>query len=121
MKKKIASLFLSTVCVISLAATAWGETSRGSSKWTVTFQEGNKMESNFGASDLDEVIYGMQPGDRAVLKLSLENKNSKASDWYMTNQILYSLEDRSGAEPIRISFPIQTIKAKRTLCSAAIQ
>ncbi|MCI8729668.1 MAG: hypothetical protein HFH57_00680 [Lachnospiraceae bacterium] len=95
MKKKIASLFLSTVCVISLAATAWGETSRGSSKWTVTFQEGNKMESNFGASDLDEVIYGMQPGDRAVLKLSLENKNSKASDWYMTNQILYSLEDRS--------------------------
>ena len=51
------------------------------------------MESNFKTSDLDEVIYGMQPGDNVVIELALRNENSSVTDWYMTNKVLQSLEE----------------------------
>ena len=95
MKKKIFSLLLAAGLAVSMPAAVYGETSHGSDGWNVTFTENKKMESSFKSSDLDEIIYGMQPGDKAVLKLKLKNKNNSATDWYMTNEILYSLEDRS--------------------------
>lgn len=95
MKKKIFSLLLAAGLAVSMPAAVYGETSHGSDGWNVTFTENKKMESSFKSSDLDEIIYGMQPGDKAVLKLKLKNKNDSATDWYMTNEILYSLEDRS--------------------------
>ncbi len=95
MKKKILGLLLVAGLVASMPMAAYGEKLPGSSKWKVSFTEAKEMESNFKATDLDEVIYGMQPGDTAVLKMNLENENPAATDWYMTNKILYSLEDRS--------------------------
>lgn len=95
MKKKILSLLLAAGLTVSMPAAAYGETSHGSKGWNVTFTEDKKMQSSFKSSDLDDVIYGMQPGDNAVLKMKLKNKNSASTDWYMTNEILYSLEDRS--------------------------
>ena len=95
MKKKILSLLLVAGLTVSMPAAAYGETSHGNKGWDVTFTEDKKMQSSFKSSDLDDVIYGMQPGDNAVLKMKLKNKNSASTDWYMTNEILYSLEDRS--------------------------
>lgn len=96
MKKKIKSLLLAVLLAASLpAAAVHGETVRGSKGWNVTFTADKKMESSFKSSDLDEAIYGMQPGDNAILRLKLKNDNSITTDWYMTNEILYSLEDRS--------------------------
>lgn len=95
MKKKILSLLLAAGLTASMPMTAYGEVSHGSSKWNVSFTEAKEMETNFKSSDLSETIYGMQPGDTAILKMNLENQNSTTTDWYMTNKILYSLEDRS--------------------------
>ncbi len=95
MKKKILGLLLVAGLVTSMPVAAFGEKLPGSSKWKVSFTEAKEMESNFKATDLDEIIYGMQPGDTAVLKMNLENENPVTTDWYMTNKILYSLEDRS--------------------------
>ena len=96
MKKKTKSLLLAALLAASLpAAAVRGETIQGSRGWSVTFTQDKKMESSFKSSDLDEAIYGMQPGDSAVLRLKLKNENSTGTDWYMTNEILYSLEDRS--------------------------
>ena len=95
MKKKILSLLLAAGLTASMPMTAYGEVSHGSSKWNVSFTEAKEMETNFKSSDLSETIYGMQPGDTAILKMNLENENSTTTDWYMTNKILYSLEDRS--------------------------
>lgn len=53
------------------------------------------MESTFKTSDLNDVIAGMQPGDRVIFSLELNNENKTTTDWYMTNKVLYSLEDRS--------------------------
>lgn len=53
------------------------------------------MESSFKTSDINDTIYGIQPGDNAIVELSLKNENETPTDWYMTNKVLYSLEDRS--------------------------
>ena len=71
------------------------ETSYGGSDWRVTFTDEKKMESSFKTSDINDTIYGIQPGDNAIVELSLKNENETPTDWYMTNKVLYSLEDRS--------------------------
>lgn len=95
MRKMIWKLFLLAGLLASMNMTAYAETSHGNSEWSVVFTEDKKMEANFKTADLDEVIYGLQPGDNVIITLKLQNKNKSATDWYMTNKVLYSLEDRS--------------------------
>ena len=95
MGKKIWTLFLLVGLLASVSITAQAKTSHGKSNWSVVFTKDKKMETNFKTSDLDEVIYGLQPGDNVIIKLKLKNQNKSATDWYMTNKVLYSLEDRS--------------------------
>lgn len=77
------------------AVTTNAETSHGNSDWSVVFSKDKKMVSNFKTSDINDAIYGIQPGDNVIITLALKNENDEATDWYMTNEVLYSLEDRS--------------------------
>lgn len=95
MRKKIFGLILMSVLFVAGAAGVRGETSYGGEDWNVRFTEDKKMVSSFKSSDLDDTIYGLQPGDTAVLTVKLKNENATTTDWYMTNKVLYSLEDRS--------------------------
>ena len=63
MRKKIGRLFLLIGLLVSLNMTAYAETSYGNSDWSVVFTKDKKMETNFKTSDIDDVIYGLQPGD----------------------------------------------------------
>ena len=96
MKKYICRLCLVLALSLALGMSAFAETIQGDSGWQVTFTGDKKMESNFKSSDMDEVIMGMQPGDRVIFNLSLTNANDTATDWYMTNKVLSSLEDSVG-------------------------
>lgn len=95
MRKMIWKLLLLVGLLASMSITAYAETSHGNSDWSVVFTKDKKMKTNFKTSDLDDVIYGLQPGDNVIISLKLKNENSSATDWYMTNKVLYSLEDRS--------------------------
>lgn len=95
MRKMIWKLCLFIGILASVNITAYAETSHGKSDWSVVFTKDKKMEANFKTSDLDEVIYGLQLGDNVIITLKLKNENTSATDWYMTNKVLYSLEDRS--------------------------
>ncbi len=95
MKKKLKLFVFLMGLLVSMTMTVYGETSYGDSNWSVTFSTDKKMVSNFKTADLDEVIYGMQPGDDVVITMALKNDNETSTDWYMTNEVLYSLEDRS--------------------------
>ena len=53
------------------------------------------MESTFRTADLDDAVSGLQPGDDITFTLRLSNDSEAVTDWYMTNRVLYSLEDRS--------------------------
>lgn len=92
MKKRFYSLALGVVLAACVPLTARAQTTQAGS-WQVTFTEEAKMESAFSSAEMADVISGMQPGDETAAVLELVNKNSSATDWYMTNQILSSLED----------------------------
>lgn len=95
MKKKLGTIWIMFCLLLSIAGRAHAETAYGDAGWEVTFTQDKKMSSNFRTADLDDVIYGLQPGDQAILVLALKNENEATTDWYMTNEVLYSLEDRS--------------------------
>lgn len=104
MGKKVGSIALAQARVLAVAlaialamaaAAPLGvraETLKGSKNWAVTF-ENKKLTSNFKSSDIDEAIYGLQPGDSIEIKIKLKNKYNKRTNWYLSNQILESLED----------------------------
>jgi hypothetical protein len=95
MKKNLLAFALSIGMIFSIASTAYAEEITGADDWKVVFTADEKMDSNFTTSSLTEALKGQQPGDTAVFTVSLENENDSSTDWYMTNKVLYSLEDRS--------------------------
>ena len=110
MKKKI-SLFLLCGLLLAWGIPARAETYYGDETWNVTFNSDNEMASSFKTSDINDVVAGMQPGDNVIITLSLKNDNETPTDWYMKNEVLYSLEDRSangqtkgGAYTYRLSY-----------------
>ena len=51
----------------------------------------------------------MQPGDSITLKVQIRNADTGATDWYMTNEALQSLEDAAdvadgGAYSYRLAY-----------------
>lgn len=95
MKKKWMGPLLAFCMVTCLNVEVRADDLQGQSGWKVTFTQDNKMESNFGRSDMDEAISGMQPGDNITFTLELESVNDKVTDWYLTNEVVNSLEDKS--------------------------
>lgn len=67
------------------------------SEWNVTFTAGNEMDSDYTVSDFNSAAYGMQPGDDMEIRLNIKNDNASAANWYMTNEVLQSLEETSGS------------------------
>lgn len=96
MKKSIMSLVLTVALLVAVPMGVSAETVSGNDQWAVSFT-GKKLESNFQNTDLDDVIYQMQPGDTAVLQVGLYNNHNKAADWYMSNEIVQSMEDSTAA------------------------
>ena len=93
MRRKIWKLASAVCLLLSMTMTAYAETSYGNSGWSVTFTNEKKMVSNFKNSDLRDSIDMLQPGDNVILTLSLKNENSTDTDWYMSNEVIESLED----------------------------
>lgn len=103
MRKKICSLLLVSLCSAALAIPAWcggtvhAEELAGSRDWLVEF-DGEEMQSNFSSEEMAEEIYGILPGDTMDLQVSIKNSGEEAMDWYLSNEILKSLEEGSQAE-----------------------
>ena len=95
MGKKGIGLILALGLFLGCMVPARAETYYGDDSWHVAFTPEEEMESTFKTADLDEVVSGLQPGDNVIITLALENRHKETTDWYMTNKVLYSLEDRS--------------------------
>ncbi len=95
MKKKLLSVIFSIGLALGLSFTSMADTITGGDNWNVFFTPEEKMVSTFKSAEMSESISGMQPGDTAVFNVTLGNRHSEVTDWYMTNKVLYSLEDRS--------------------------
>ena len=60
--------------------------------------DGDKMNSNFSSKEMAEEIYGILPGDTMELQVKIKNSGEEQTDWYMSNEVLKSLEEGSKAE-----------------------
>lgn len=93
MKRKILSLLMAAVMTVGMGTTVVSaEELQGEDGWKVTF-DGEGLNSNFEASQMTQEIYGILPGDSIELQVGIGNTGDGVTDWYMTNEVLQSLED----------------------------
>ena len=92
MKRKMMCLVMAAVMTVGMGTTVSAEDFQGERSWRVEFN-GDGVESNFRSSELAEEIYRIQPGDTIELQVGIGNTGSGETDWYMTNEVLQSLED----------------------------
>ena len=65
--------------------------------WKVTFTSAGKMESTFKSKEVNEKVSGMQPGDSVSFTVTTASEYAKATDWYLKNDVLHSLEESTKA------------------------
>lgn len=92
MRKKILCLVMAVIMTAGTALTAQAESFKGNPDWLVDF-DGNKMNTNFKPAEMSEEIYKLLPGDSIDLQIKVKNSSDAATDWYMTNETLQSLEE----------------------------
>lgn len=98
MRKKILCLALTVVLAAGSAVSAYAKDYVGADGWKVEFN-GSEMTENFTNEDLQDQMKDIQPGDSIQLKVQISNTDSGETDWYMTNEVLETLEEaKSTAE-----------------------
>ena len=92
MKKRILCLAMTLFMVVGFAMPAHAQDFVGGDNWAVTFT-GKELNSNFTGAAMTEEILNIQPGDSITVKVSIKNEDKEKTDWYMTNEVLETLED----------------------------
>lgn len=92
MKKRILCLAMTMIMVVGAGMTVNAKDIQGRDDLLVNFVDG-RMESSFSSSDVTDQASNVQPGDSITLKVQLKNSESGETDWYMTNEVLETLED----------------------------
>lgn len=96
MKKKILCLAMAVVMVVGASMTTYAKDHQGKDGWLVDF-DGKELKSNFGSSDFADEAANIQPGDSIELKVQVKNSVSTKTDWYLSNEVIKTLEDANEA------------------------
>ena len=96
MKKGYISLALAVLLLAGSGLSAHAEDYEGKTGWKAEFT-GNAIDSNFTSKAFAEEVKDLQPGDSIVIKVAVKNGSEKGTDWYVSNEVLQSLEDSSPA------------------------
>lgn len=96
-KKRYACLVLAALLSFGSAAPVYAVEREGKDGWKAEFT-GKAIESNFTSSAFAEEISGLEPGDSIRIRIAVKNSSGKGTDWYMSNEVLESLEDASPAK-----------------------
>ena len=78
--------------VVGTTMTAHAEDFKSSTEWLADFT-GDKIESNFTSAEMSDEILQILPGDTITLEVSIQNSSEDETDWYMTNEVLETLEE----------------------------
>lgn len=97
MKKRYKGLALAVLLVAGSTLTVHAEDYEGKSGWKAEFT-GDKIESNFTSQSFADEVKELQPGDSIVIRVAVKNGSQKDTDWYVSNEVLQSLEDSSPAK-----------------------
>lgn len=91
--KRLTGLLLAITLALVPASTALAESLKGSNEWNVTFTEAEKMVDNYSEKEWADDMYQLQPGDDATFTVTLKHEHGTKADWYMSNEVIKSLED----------------------------
>lgn len=96
MKKRLSCLALAALLSAGSVLTAQAKDQEGKDGWKAEFT-GKSIESNFSSQSLADEISGMLPGDSVKIRIAVSNTSGGNTDWYMSNEVLQSMEDNSPA------------------------
>lgn len=91
--KKLLATILGLVMVLALPATAFADHIEGSTGWYVEYNEAGRMVDNYTQRSWADSVSQLQPGDDITLTVEIRQSNDTTADWYLTNEVLKSLED----------------------------
>ena len=91
----VAGCALALACMLGFAGSADAQTE--SVSWSVTYNADKQMVSDYDRAAIDEKLANLQPGDSFTMSVTLNNKYSDATDWYMTADAVKKLEEASSA------------------------
>lgn len=97
MKKILLPALTAIILVLAMSISAMAELVPALDDYYCTFTTGEKLTSNFKTSDMYNQFAGMQPGDYTDIAIDINNENENTVDWYMTNEVLKTLEDTRDA------------------------
>ena len=99
-KKILLPLVTAMVLIFAMSISAMAELVPPLKDYYCTFTAGKKLESNFKTRDMYNQFAGMQPGDYTDIAIDIKNDNENTVDWYMTNEVIKTLEDTREADAL---------------------
>lgn len=90
MKKK-SIILLTTLLLLGNSVSVFADTT--STKAGKCEFNGEKMESSFDSTSIAVAVSEMEPGDTVNFSVDIKNTSDISTSWYMSNEVLSSLED----------------------------
>ena len=97
--KRALGIVLMTLALFVTPATAFAESLQGRSNWQVTYNTRGRMVDNYSTREYVDQISELQPGDDITFEVKLNHENATAADWYMSNEVITTLEDMTVNNP----------------------
>ena len=115
MRKKVLCLVMTGAVIagtmtVGTGTTVYAEDFTSQGDWSVTFN-GDGMESSFSSQEMADEIYGILPGDSIELKVNVQNDSQEDTDWYMSNEVIKSLEEGSTAQGGAYGYQLRYVNA----------
>ena len=95
--KKALSALLALALVMATPSMALAEHLKGKDGWTVTYTSQGRMVDTYSAAEYVDQVKDVQPGDDITFTVSLSHENDKPADWYVSNDIVTTLEEGANA------------------------
>lgn len=111
------------VLVLALPAVALADSLSGGEGWKVTYDASGKLVDNYSSEAYASDVKGLQPGDDITFVITLSHENSTAGDWYMSNEVVKSLESGAAADSAygyRLVYTGASSSASRTIYDSSV-
>lgn len=90
--RKVFAAILGLVLSLALPVSALADHIEGNTGWYVEYNEAGRVVDNYTQSSWADNVSKLQPGDDITLSIEIRQSNDTPTDWYLSNQVLKSLE-----------------------------
>ena len=91
--KRVLSAFFGLLLAIALPSVALADHIDGATDWYVEYNNAGRVVDNYTQRSWADSVSQLQPGDDITLSIEIRQTNDSSADWYLTNEVLKSLED----------------------------